>query len=41
MDRAGRLAWRHAVELTPKQREERARLAARIVDELRRDSGTH
>ncbi|MCK1357208.1 MULTISPECIES: AAA family ATPase [unclassified Bradyrhizobium] len=34
-------AWRQAVELTPEQREQRAQLAARIVAELRRESGAH
>lgn len=32
-------AWREAVELTPKQREDRGKLAARIVEELRREAG--
>jgi hypothetical protein len=31
--------WREAVELTPEQREERGKLAARIVKELRRETG--
>jgi predicted ATPase len=30
--------WRVAIELTPRQREERGKLAARIVEELRRES---
>jgi hypothetical protein len=33
-------AWRDAVELTPKQREDRGKLAARIVEELRREAGS-
>jgi hypothetical protein len=32
-------SWRDAVELTPKQREDRGKLAARIVEELRREAG--
>jgi predicted ATPase len=32
-------AWRHAVALSPEQRADRARLAAEIVEELRRDQG--
>ena len=34
-------AWRHAVELTAEQREQRAQLAARIVADLRRENGAH
>jgi ABC-type transport system involved in cytochrome c biogenesis ATPase subunit len=34
-------AWRHAVELTPEQLEQRAQLAARIVAELRREKEAH
>ena len=32
-------SWREAVELTPQQRDDRGKLAARIVEELRREMG--
>ena len=31
--------WRETVELTPEQQQARSRLAARIVEELRREQG--